>query len=514
MQLPRQCQDARSLALLRVLLGLYVIYDVLSRLKHGRVSLLWFTSSDGSFLREEDSPHGNVLHRLWFYRGTELLQWNCFSATLLLALLYAFGYRCRTTNVALWFWVVAMQSRNMHMHDGSDTFLRHLLLWSCQLPMARFWSVDAFRGRNASQKQNLVDSTTISSAAVWGIRLQIVFMYLGTVLNRTLDKFGVSGLHHSEWMPPQLTAVHYALSSSFAVRDVLWGDMVRQNIMMSQFMTVCSMLIESLAPCLLLVLPSRYHTLPASLLFQLHLGLLLFVNLPNWQFIGMLASVIWIPGHVWDGLLRQLSKQFPHQVPPPPVKAPTKKNDDGGEKPPHGRANVPGRRRPFLTYFLLAYMIYNWCSERRWIPKFDNGDIGEFLRFSQFWVMYGRPPRNAVNTIFVGQQLNGTSYYDVWHWIASPHELALVNYDQRTSSIWVNMTHVYPSPRWERIFDQWGGRNDISRATYFLQQFCKIPDQPFERLEIIWQHLRVMPPGSSKRYEKFRQDVTVHALCE
>lgn len=319
-----QRQDLRSLALFRILLGCYILYDIYTRLQHGRLSLAWYTSggvsseqsgvSYTSFLHPHDTPHKNPIHLLWFYRGSEFCQLCLFGLTAILAFMFALGYsggysggyvysdkgnfnsynnRFVYVTILLWLNVTAMQCRNMHVHDGSDTFSRHLLLWSIFLPMNQLWSLDSYyysydkdrdndkdkcrdnkfekyykykgKGhqydydRQQQQYQQQYQQQHIQNKiAVWGIRLQIVFMYLGTVLARTTDRCGYSytslfgGECECDWLPPSLSAVHYALNASFSTRDCWLGDVVRQNVYLSKFMTLSAMLIETSAPILCL----------------------------------------------------------------------------------------------------------------------------------------------------------------------------------------------------------------------------------------------------------------------
>ena len=508
----RQRQDLRSLALFRFLIGLYVIYDVISRLKHGHLSIMWYTSSPGSFLHPHDSPHGNPIHKLWFHRGDVLFQASLFLVTTLSAFAFAVGLKCNVLlKVILWLSVVAMQNRNMNVHDGSDTYVRHLLLWSCQLPMAQVWSIDSIIESKYGKAKATTEAEEPGGCAVWGLRLQIVFMYIGTVLNRTTDEYGWS-VGRSSWMPPELSAVHYSLNSSFASRDCWLGDLVRTAFPLSQIMTLSAMVVEGLAPIACMLFGSYAH-IPAFLLFSLHLGLLILMNLPNWQFAGMLATTIWIPSNVWDGLQRQLALRFPRTISPPRTAISfeaTKKNDDPMNHPAETSPLHRRGRRPYVTYFFLTYMIYNFCGERNWIAKHDGGDIGEFLRFSQYWVMFGTVPATSVHTILVGG-IDGQEV-DVWEWIQNG-KVKTMNLEVRQSQIWSNMTHVYPSPRWERIFDQWGGRRDTRRGRYFLTQLCNA--SPFQELTLIWQHLVVMPPNSNTRFQgSSLPNTVVHVDCD
>ena len=89
--------DARALAALRVLLGLYVLQDIARRLSEGPLSLAWYTSDpdEGSILAADDTPHGHWLHRdVWFHRGGARLQQLLFVATGVTAATFVSGRWC------------------------------------------------------------------------------------------------------------------------------------------------------------------------------------------------------------------------------------------------------------------------------------------------------------------------------------------------------------------------------------------------------------------------------------
>lgn len=618
MLLKKQRQDLRSLATFRALLGIYILYDIWSRLKHGRISLSCYTSSTPtSFLHPNDTPHKSPLHLIWFYRGSETIQIFFFVLTGVLAIFYSLGFsgyysksksksKSKSNNpspvfvaisILLWFNVVAMQCRNMHVHDGSDTFCRHLLLWSCFLPMNRVWSLDAFllqkeglkkqqtqqakikqngeeyeneyefnntcttreeipQQQQQQQQKHFLSTKIDNNLAVWGLRLQVVFMYLGTIMARTIDIYGYSfhQLSKSEWLPPSLTAVYYSLNASFSTRDVWLGDVVRNNITLSRIMTLFAMLIETFAPIACLIMGiwdngstrgnNKYAFLPPLLLFKLHFGLLLLMNLPNWQFVGMIATTIWIPTSVWNNWQRKLSLWFPLRFAPPLIPQTLEmrqKKDivgkvtsaDSNCTSTHSfkmsRNHATSTRKKciynlrstivsFLTYFFFGYMIYNFAGERTWIRKHDNGDVGEFLRFSQHWVMFSSAPKTSVHDIFTGTvrlrnetSINEMVEVDVWEWMKDG-QMIEIDVKARRNEIWNNMTHIYPNPRFERLFSQWStGRN--SRAlNYFLKKICILG--PFENLTFIWQHLKVLDPSIQQRYQKSEEDTIFHVNCQ
>jgi hypothetical protein len=508
-----QRQDVRSLAAFRILAGVYLIYDIVSRLQHGRFSLLWYTSTEHSFLHPEDTPHRSPIHRMWFYRGSEFFQLTLFFITFLLAVSFTLGYKCNVVSKSLlWLNVVAMQCRCMPPHDGSDTYLRHLLLWSIQLPVSQVWSIDAIH-----QHDRRVDSycTIDNRAAVWGLRLQIVLMYVGTVMHRTTDQFGWA-IYKSRWLPPQLTAVFYSLSGSFATRECWLGNFVRATLPLSQFLTLSAMLLEGFAPIMCLFMGDNAY-IPAFLLFKLHLGLLILINLPNWQLIGMAATVIWIPSCVWDKLQRSLSLKFPRSFSPPRVIASVtslqKKDmvqDENASGTSRKKEKSIRRRRPFLTYFFLSYMLYDFSGNRGWVRKIDHGDIGEFLRFSQYWVMFSGPSTGSYQVMLTGT-LNGEENVNVWEWLKNGN-VEVVDVEAFQENIWANMTHVYPSPRVERMFSsEWPRKEKNDRSIYFLTSLCEVI--PFTHLQITQQQLLILPPGSRKRYSKVRDDKIIEVGC-
>lgn len=506
----QQNQDLRSLAVFRILAGVYLMYDIVSRLEYGRFSLSWYTSTENSFLHPDDTPHRSPVHRIWFYRGGEALQLSLFAFTFLLSLSLAVGYKCNViTKTLLWLNVVAMQCRCMPPHDGSDTYFRNLLLWCIQLPVEKVWSIDAVRRTKIAQEERSTSNTIIENrTAVWGIRLQMVLMYLGTVMKRTFDRYGYS-IFESKWLPPQLTAVYYALSGSLATRECWLGDFVRSNLHVSQFMTFTAMLMEGFAPILCLVMGDNAH-IPAFLLFKLHFGLLILMNLPNWQIVGMISTTIWIPSWMWDRLHYKVALKFPQVVNLPRPSSPTslEKKDmvvDNYDN------TAKRRRRPYLSYFFFTYMIYDFAGNREWIRKIDSGDIGEFLRFSQYWVMFDGPPTTASQVMLTGT-LDGQEHINVWEWIKTNGRIETVDMKSFQHEIWTNFTHVYPSSRIERSFSQWGSSgNTADRSKHFLNSLCHI--FPFEKLTLRTQYLKIQPPGGRERYIRKRSDFVSEAVC-
>jgi hypothetical protein len=544
--------DTRALASFRFLLGLYLLYDIYSRVSLGKYDIAWYTSipADRSFLAPNDTPHKAPLHQFWFYRGTAAFQMAIFTLTLILSMCFCLGWKCQhgILKTALWILQVAQHSRNMTLTDGSDSLVRHLLLWCCFLPLTEHWSVDSVmdqRKRQRNQGTHGVILPSSSGRAVSGlpclaIVLQIVLMYAGTVFHYTTDKLGRSNDRHLtdlEWLPPQLSAVHYASSGAFATRHNVLTAIVRSHPTISRMLTALILLVVCVAPLASLLFPataasSRRHW-PAWILVLFHASLYLFRNLPNWEFVGILCQVLWIPSAVWNqwgfgsdgddgGNIANETTIY--------------KKADGDDSNPAtskaavssiGRRVLPLQSNPvsrFLQCFFFVYMIYNWLGTRGWIAKLDNGDIGEGLRLSQDFVMDGSTSRNSFTVQLTGLlpsrvPSDEPTRLDLLYFIQTGRD----RIQDHVDFIPQNMSSRYPSPRWERSLSQMAASDNIVRALHLCQVLCSFVNEDrravgapiLSHIEMIWQHSYIETPGSQRRYAERRRphDTIVEAEC-
>ena len=544
--------DLRSLAAFRILLSLYLLWDIYSRFfQYDPYDSAWYTSDPPhqSFLPVHDTPHKAPLHRFWFYRGNVFEQAMLMAFTFGLLLLQTFGCTWQhptVVSVLIWILVTSYQNRNMHVHDGSDSFVRHLLLWSISLPITNVWSVDSWkrrkqqeyeRRRNRNTKTSKQSTTKANDEMTMAVRglpclaltLQIALMYWGTVAHRTVDLYPLRDTSsdatscwyclwpRSEWMPPNLTAVHYAIAGSFATRDNVLTRLIISTPWISKSMTVMAMVGETFLPLACLLDYQRRH-LYGILLWKLHFGLFLTLNLPSWQLVGMLTQVLWIPTHVWDRL-----EAWWEGTNTDPV-AVYKKTDADDRKEiyitkaqPNVSIKTLHPRNPvtaFLQLFWFVYMIYNWLGCRRWIPKHDNGDIGEGLRLSQYWVMYQTVSHvSQVHRLSGLVRQNETVPLDGTESEENVERLDLFKFvktgkfqsQEPLDVIITDMSSRYPSPRWERAFTTWSSDDTIR---HFCQTMCYFVNrdrrkrgmEPILSIELRTQMLIIQPPGSEERY--------------
>lgn len=145
--------DPRSLSLFRILLGLTILLDLLTRLPYIRA----FYTDEG------------VLPRQVLAESELLSAWLCLhlgsghtggqSALLGLQALFAIGlvlgWRTRWMTLGCWVLLNSLQVRNPFVNDRGDVELSLLLFWSLFLPLSERWSLDAAAGRAPGRVTNI-----------------------------------------------------------------------------------------------------------------------------------------------------------------------------------------------------------------------------------------------------------------------------------------------------------------------------------------------------------------------
>ena len=304
---------------------------------------------------------------------------------------------------------------------------------------------------------------------------------------------------------------------------------------LSSSLTATALLVEGLAAPLCLILPVRCRHWCALTLVGLHFGLFMSLRLPQWQCLAMLTQVVWVPSHVWDWLDGS-AKVKQNQA----LRRDKYKKNDGDSTSTstsmagtvstqssrivvRHAANHSPRWSRAIQLFALVYALYNFAGERGWIRKHDNGDIGEALRLSQYWVMYGSVAETAHTTLLTGilQSNNNADFntnerrIDLLEYIRTgggPVQPAL-----SPDIVPLDMSRRYPSARWERAVQTWASQSfddvAIGRGRQLCRALCiliqrddraKPWNSQLEAIELRVQHSHILPPGSVGRYAEKR----------
>ena len=447
--------DLRSLAVLRVAVAFCVVCDIIERADSIE---LYLSGPPGScVVPPRQTPHHLWLHRLWFSRGRWALQVALFAACAASATSLAVGHRPRASAALAWLLLVGVQGRNECVNDGSDRLLRNVLLWCIFLPLSGpppAGNSTAVAGTTATAAAAAAASTSsirstaataplVATAATAGLTLQVVGMYAALIVQR----WG-----YASWWT-ELSAVHYALASPFAVSTL--GKHVAQVPALTRAATSAAIATEAFVPPLLLVTPATHilRLLPVLVLGAMHLGVRAVLRLPGFTRMATLVMVAFVPSRAWDAVgwpvdatprfahakasrglsprymrLLSLWRRLPGRV--ASAAAATVAAAAAAATAPTvagavvalaaaaaatvaaaavsaGSTSATARRRGFAAArleracvvaprLLLGYMLYLLVAEAGLLRKVDGGDVGEFLRFNQDWRMYSpQPPRDG-----------------------------------------------------------------------------------------------------------------------
>jgi hypothetical protein len=246
--------DLRALAVLRIGLGVILIYDAVRSIP---------LSGDG-------------------FVGLWPLLVLPFAVALVL------GYQTRLATVLCWL-VFGLPIRQDLLNPEALAFLGRytlalLLFWGIFLPLGSCFSLDA-----RSRTRNSGNILSIASGALLA---QLFLIYLWSGINKDLG----------EWVF-DATAIRDVLNSSFG-NDL--GRLVARFSPVTVISSVGTIVLEVVGSILLFVpgknLAKRRTWLVAAFV-AFHLGMALLMNLGIFPFVMITAWLLFLPGNVWDKLL-------------------------------------------------------------------------------------------------------------------------------------------------------------------------------------------------------------------
>eukprot|EP00958_Prasinococcus_capsulatus_P030351 scaffold8075_cov484-Prasinococcus_capsulatus_cf.AAC.1 len=277
--------DSRALALFRIGVGLFVMYDVCHRSSD---SLYWYTSIGPHMFPKADTPHHSPVHQALFYRGSYAWQAALMVAQLLVAASFTLGIHARRMSVALWLLLTMEHGRMEYNMDGADKFLRHMVFWVIFLPCDLHYTCNPFGTKRRGARQQGSPPQHVLCFGTAGFSIQHAIVY-----------FELVGRRCCAWMFPQLDAVYYMLASRFCVSKL--GFHLSKFYGLCRVLTGFGMLAELVSPLFLLFSsPRGYWRLAGCLpLIGLHAGIFMTMRLFNFPVFSMLVTVPFLPSHLF-----------------------------------------------------------------------------------------------------------------------------------------------------------------------------------------------------------------------
>lgn len=186
--------DYRSLALMRMGIGLVLICDLIQRSS----DLIAHYTDQGILPRSELLQLWNNEWFISLHMASGLTSFEIllFIIAGIFACMLLVGYRTELAMIISWFLLLSLHARNPMILQGGDVILRVVMFWMLFLPLNRAYSLDRLFNRIAPPKEK-----TVLSSATIGYIVQICLIYVFTGLLKTGDAWHTDG-----------TAVYYALN--------------------------------------------------------------------------------------------------------------------------------------------------------------------------------------------------------------------------------------------------------------------------------------------------------------
>lgn len=367
------------------------------------------------------------------------------------------GYRTRLATIVSWVLLVSLQTRNPLVINAGDTLLRLLLMWSIFLPLARCWSMDAWR-RNKAPPAN----APVYSVASGAIILQICLVYW------------MSGYFKFSEVWRSGEALEWALSyDAYAKPLANWALEYPQVV---RWLGAATLWTELLGPVLVFspVWTRQIRIAVVAGFLILHLGVELTIHVGLFSCVSMVGWIVLLPDTFWDALTRR--KEPAHEQ----VVAATQ-----------GKSPWSMLGQAVAGLLLALVIVWNlWSmgiSATRWLMPTPLRKIGQATAVMQKWSMFGRPPRVG------GWMLTSAR-------LADGRMVDVLRRGQPTS--WEAPEHVAglaPNHRWRKLY-----RNlTFKRNARFHADFCRYlarqwnathpPEEQIETLQLFYMKRRTAP---------------------
>ena len=270
--------DARSLAVFRVVVGVLILADLLSRARN--FSLMY--TDDGLVPQElaTEMTADNAFSVFYFTSDPTLIA-ALFVLHALFAVQLIVGYKTRLAIVVSFLFVVSLDHQNPLVLSYADVLFRLLLFWAIFLPLGERWSVDALQRRRPAR-------AGIASVASALILSQMVYMYARNGYNKYQDDSGL-------WQSGEATPKIMGLDEM----TFLLGDYVREvPAVLLQLGGLTWYYILILSP-LLLVLRGRPRMLFAAVFMGGHATFALTVRIGAFAYVALAGLVLFFQAPFW-----------------------------------------------------------------------------------------------------------------------------------------------------------------------------------------------------------------------
>jgi len=288
--------DLRSIATLRIALGLLILADLALRARDLTAHYTDAGVTTGSFLLDQYGPATYLSLHYWTGHSPALTG-GLFILHALFALGLLVGFRSRLMAAACWFLGASLLKRNPSLYTAGDATVMFLLFWSMFLPIGAKCSIDAATDPRDDEPPNAYFGM-ISIALV----LQVCFTY-----------WFAAGMKLSSPMWIDGSAVHNALHRDW-IADAP-GVWLRQFESVLPAISYCALAAEILGPFLLFIprMVCAGRLTAITLFALLHIGFAIAFNFGIFQWQSFAAWIVLLPACFW-GQISAVTLNRPSRV--------------------------------------------------------------------------------------------------------------------------------------------------------------------------------------------------------
>jgi hypothetical protein len=467
--------DLRSLALMRIGMGLWILVDLLIRLP----DIAKFHSSDSYVpISLLPSPHYMSSHfGLYRYFDTLVSVEALFVVQAVLAIALILGFWTRLTAIVSWWLLVCLQHRTPLLLDGGDIHFKIMMLFSCFLPLGEVWSLDARRKLRDLSTDEERPRFAIQNAVTAGWTLQLCIFYFFAAVLKSDPEWRVQG-----------DALFYTLSiEQFATE---FARTLTDYPGLLRFLSFGALFIEFTAP-LFFVFPiwnGLSRSIGIFLVLALHSGIALTLHLGLFMPACFVVLLGLIPNWLWESILQRRAFWDDFQAREQPRPWP-----------------ISGALSLFLVAFSLVQNCAVWPALNFKLPPASVQPvlgIGRAFSILQYWGLFAPRPFKedgwfaAAGVLKSGETVNLLDFDRPY-----PPERPLL------------LSTQYKNQRWRRYFQNMWERGNPNWATRFLEkrgqewnqlQGHQHPNDPIDKSYLIFIQEYSQPPGVPPKISQYR----------
>ncbi|MBL8889931.1 MAG: HTTM domain-containing protein [Planctomycetaceae bacterium] len=476
--------DWRSLLAFRIGLGLILIWDALSRVG----DVMAFYTAQGVLPRDLWLQEFGSRYPLCLNLASDD-PWLAYLTLLTLAtsgLGIMLGYRTRLSLVMAFVLIGSLHTRNPQVLSLGDSLLRMLLFWAIFLPWGWLAQWMPQTTRDPGSEDELSIPSSACSPAVGALFLQVAGMYFITALMKTGDAW-----HNGQ-------ALYFALRLEHM--NYPWSQQLLAYPDLLQFLTHATMVLEYLAPLLLLGIPvpKVSRMVAIVLLASLHVGIISTIRIGIFPWVNLVALLPFLPAAFWMVVPKTCSRSGFLLVQSLGFQSVGRNDAVRG-------ANQPLIQRRSTTFsslighvIVLAFTVYVvWWNvgtlHTQWGLPSSWRTIGYVMRLDQRWGMYAPEPSDFDGWyVMVAKTADGREV-DLFRGGAE------VNWDKPN-----DIAGMFPNFRWRKFLMKLVSRGHpkalrASFAEYAVKEWNNTHSaaQQIERLDIYFFVERTLPENQS-----------------